>query len=138
MPGDDLGGELGLVGGLVREHWFARHIADTENMRHVGAHLFVDRDKAAFIDGDASSLGLELVPVGAAADRHQRIVEGVSRVRGTFERHLQAVFDRLDFGDLGFQQYLFVPFLQPFGEWTHDVAVRAGHQAVHQFDHRDF
>ena len=88
VPGDDLGGELSLVGGLVREHWFARHIADTENMRHVGAHLFVDRNEAAFIDGDAGGLGLELASVGTAADRHQRIVEGLSRVGGAFECHL--------------------------------------------------
>ena len=50
VPGDDFGGHLGLVRGLVGQHRLADDVADGEDMRHVGAHLLVHRDEAALAD----------------------------------------------------------------------------------------
>ena len=42
VAGDHLGGDLALVRRLVGEHRLAAHVADREDVRHVGAHLRVD------------------------------------------------------------------------------------------------
>ena len=49
VSGDDLGGDLALVGRLVREHRLADDVADGEDVRHVGALLLVHRDEAALV-----------------------------------------------------------------------------------------
>ena len=74
MASDDLGSYLGLVRGLVRQHRTARKIADREYVRHIGAHLLVDRDDAALIDIHTGLAGIQLVAIGAPADSHQHLV----------------------------------------------------------------
>jgi hypothetical protein len=50
VPGDDLCGELSLVGGLVREHWSAHHITDgIYTWDSGGTGMVIDGDKAALI-----------------------------------------------------------------------------------------
>jgi hypothetical protein len=43
VPGDHFGRDLAFVRGLVREHRLADDVADRVDVRHVGAHLLVDR-----------------------------------------------------------------------------------------------
>ena len=58
------GRHMRLVHRLVRQHRLADDVADGEDVRHVGAHLDVDRDEAAVGDLDASLVGADLVAVG--------------------------------------------------------------------------
>ena len=140
VTGDDFGGDLGFVSGFVREHRFAADVADGVDMRHVGALLFVDRDIAALVDGDACSIGLDVTAIGPATHRHQC---GVKDIRsgfsvGAFEGDLEAILLRFDFRDFGFEQDFFVALFDAFCQRAHHVFVGAGDQAVHQFNHGDF
>ena len=63
-----------LVHCLVRQHRLADDVADREDVRHVGAHLLVDRDKAAVAHRDARLLGIDLLAVRTAPHRHQHHV----------------------------------------------------------------
>ena len=67
--------DLALVRRLVGEHRLADDVADGEDVRHVGAHLLVDRDEAALVDRDARRLGADRRAVGPAPDRDQHRVE---------------------------------------------------------------
>ena len=69
-----LGGDVGFVHRLVREHRLADDVADREDVRHVGAHLLVDVDEAAIGDRDAGLLRADLLAVRAAADGDQHEV----------------------------------------------------------------
>ena len=44
VPRDDLGGDLALAAGLVREHGLAGHVANREDAGEVGPHAVVDGD----------------------------------------------------------------------------------------------
>ncbi len=59
---------------LVRQHRVADDVADGKDMRHVGALLFIHRNKASLIHDDARSFGVDLASVRAAAYRHQHAV----------------------------------------------------------------
>ncbi len=83
MAARDLGRDLALVRGLVRQHRLADDVADGEDVVDVGAHLAVDGDEAALVDGDAGRLGADQLAVRPAADRDQHGVEdlGLRAVR---------------------------------------------------------
>ena len=53
LPGRDFRGDLAFVRRLVREHRLPDDVADREDVRHVGAHLPIDRNEAALVDRDA-------------------------------------------------------------------------------------
>jgi hypothetical protein len=59
---------------LVGEHRLADDVADGEDVRHVGAHLDVDRNEAAVADRHAGVLGADALAVRDAADRLQHQV----------------------------------------------------------------
>ena len=56
LPRRDFGRDLAFVARLVREHRLADDVADREDVRHVRAHLLVDRDEAALVHLDAGAL----------------------------------------------------------------------------------
>jgi hypothetical protein len=62
--GTNLGGNLALVGSLVRQHRLPCHITDGEDVRNVGTHLVVDRDKSLFIYLDTGGRGIYARTVG--------------------------------------------------------------------------
>src|SRR5450830_601080 len=66
--------DVRFVHRLVRQHRLADQIADGKNVRHVGAHLAVDRDEAAICHGHAGLVSGDLLAVRAAADGHQHQV----------------------------------------------------------------
>ena len=76
--------DLRLVRRLMRQHRLADDVADGEDVRHVGAHLPVDRNVAALVDRDARGRGADAGAVGAPSDGDQHRVErfGASRRRG--------------------------------------------------------
>ena len=55
-----------LVHCLVRQHRLADDIADREDVRHVGAHLIVDRNKTTVAHRDAGLFGVDTFAVRAA------------------------------------------------------------------------
>ncbi len=109
LAGGDFRRELAFVRGLVRQHRLADQIADGEDVRHVGAHLPVDRDEAAFGDLHAGLVGVDPVAVRRATDRDQHAIPGARlQARGTagvrrLERHGDALLRSLDLRGLGLQ-----------------------------------
>ena len=59
----------------------ADDVADREDVRHVGAHLLVDRDEATLVDVARRRLGADRAAVRHAPDRDQHAVEGLRRRR---------------------------------------------------------
>ena len=140
VPGGDFGREPALVRGLVGEHRVTDQVADREDMRHVAAHLPVDRNEAALADTDAGVFGTELAAVGRAADRDQHAIEQLrlgrlALGRGGLERHLEPLLLRLDHGGLDLQVHGDALLLQAVGEWLDEVGIGARHQLVHELDH---
>ena len=58
-----------FVHGLVRQHRLADDVADREDVRHVGAHLHVDRDEAAVGHRHAGLVRADLLAVRACGRR---------------------------------------------------------------------
>jgi hypothetical protein len=50
----------------VGQHGLADDVADGEDVRDVGAHLFVDGNEAALVDGDAGCAGTDAAQKGSA------------------------------------------------------------------------
>ena len=69
------GGDLALVDCFVGQHRLTYHVADGEDRRDVGAHLFVGRNEAPLVDDDAGVLGADQASVGLAADGDQNSIE---------------------------------------------------------------
>ena len=109
MSARDFRRDLALVRRLMRQHRLADDVADGEDMRHVGAHLPVDRDVAALVDGDARRGGADARAIGASSDGDQDRVERLGlRAVGAFVTDLEPVWLRLDGGHLRLQQDLLV------------------------------
>jgi hypothetical protein len=67
VAGGDFGRHVGFMHRLVGQHGLADDVADGEDVRHVGAHLGIDRDEAAVGDDHAGLVGADLLAVGRAA-----------------------------------------------------------------------
>ena len=52
----------------MRQHRPRHEVSDRKNMRHIGAHLFVDLNHTAVIDNDASLIGIKLVTIGTSSN----------------------------------------------------------------------
>lgn len=63
---------------VMGEHGLSHDIADRKDIRHVGAHLLVDRDKATLIDRNPCPIRRNQLAIGFAADGAQYLVEDVS------------------------------------------------------------
>src|SRR6185503_7874365 len=81
LPRRDLGRDLTLVRGLVRQHRLTDDVADREDVRNVRALLLVDRDQATLADLDAGALERELATVRAATDGHEHPAVNLRRSR---------------------------------------------------------
>jgi len=68
------GGHVGLMNSLMRKHRLANDIADREDMRHVSAHLLIDRNEPAVTDRDTRFFGLDCLSVRASPNRDQNHV----------------------------------------------------------------
>ena len=97
MSGDDFGRELAFVAGLVREHRLADDVADREDVRHVRAHLLVDRDVAALVHADAGGFRADRLAIGSASHGQQHAIVDLRLRRAlAFEGGLEAFLGRLD------------------------------------------
>ena len=103
------GGHLAFVHRLVRQHRRRGDVADGEDVRHVGAHLLVDRNEAALGHLDPGELRADGLAVGHATDRHQHPLEHLrGRRLVALEADAQPVRTAPRPGDLGVEQDLLV------------------------------
>src|SRR5690606_40182167 len=65
---DRFGGNMPFMHGLVSQHGLPDDVADGIDVRHVGAHLPVDRNEAPLIDRHARRIRADGCPVGAPTD----------------------------------------------------------------------
>ena len=72
--GDRLGRDDAHRLGVVGEHQLRGHVADREDAGHVGAHVVVDRDRAAVGERDAGGFEPEAVGTRGEPDRLQDLV----------------------------------------------------------------
>ncbi|CAM5197284.1 hypothetical protein CDEN61S_00319 [Castellaniella denitrificans] len=137
MAGDDLGGHVGLVDGLVRQHGLAHDVADGVDVRHVGAHLLVHGDEAPVGHRHAGVFRADLPAVGRAPDslQHQVVALGFLGSGFALEGDPDAVFPGLRPHRPGVEHDVveapgvhLVPDLD-------QVAVGAGHQGGQHLHH---
>ena len=107
-------------------------------MRHIGAHLLVHGNDAPGADRDAGGGSIGGIAVGAASHGDEHPVEQL-RLRhiGPFECRAQALRQGVEFGNLGIEQNALVALFNTLLQGPHQVPIRAGHQAIAQFHHRD-
>ena len=72
--GDNFCGNVAFVHAFVRQHRLTDDVADSEDVRHVGAQLFVDVDEATLVNFNTGFAGIQQFAVRHAADRHQHRV----------------------------------------------------------------
>ena len=68
---------------LVRQHRVADDVADGKDVRHVGTHLFIDRNEAALIHRDTGIFRTDLLAIRTTARRlqDQVVTHGFGRRR---------------------------------------------------------
>jgi hypothetical protein len=116
-----------------------RQVADGEDVRHVGAHLAVDRNEAAVGDAarrpcSASSLPPFALRPTATSTRSKVLRSGMLAPSNVTS--MPSFFASL--ADLGLQVHRDALLLQARGERLDQVGVGARHQLVQQFDDGDF
>ncbi len=123
------------MGSFVRQHRLAGDIAHGKNMGETGAALFIHPDKPFLIRLDADLLEPQAAALRAAADRRQNLVEQpVSGVAVLIpDRHLHAVFLRLDVGDRCLKLDILEQGLEALMQKSHEVPVHAGQQIRRHF-----
>lgn len=72
--GDNFCGNVAFVHAFVRQHRLTDDVADSEDVRHVGAQLFVDVDEATLVNFNTGFAGIQQFAVRHAADRYQHRV----------------------------------------------------------------
>src|SRR5690606_31797331 len=137
VPGRHRGGDVALVGGLVRQHRLADQVADREDVRHVGAHLRVHRDEASLGHLHPGLAGIELAAVGRAADGDQHaVVELALGEALALEAAGDTVLLRLGLDHLRFQVDRDALLLEARGQRPDQVGIGAGDELPGELDHR--
>ena len=136
QTGDNFCGNVAFMDTFVRQHRLADDIADSKDVRHVGAHLFVNADEAAIVNFHARFTCIEVFTVRYAADSDQHCVVTLRfrRCFFTFHGNVNTVFFRFNGSHFGFQHQ--VKFLaDAFGEDFHHVFVGSRDNLVEHFHH---
>ena len=118
------------------QHWLTDDIADSKDVRHVSAQLFVNADKATVVHFHASFACVEVFTVRHTADSHQHGVVTLWFGWGFFAFHgnVNTVFFSFNGSYFGFQHQ--VEFLaDTFGEDFNDVFVCSRDNLVEHFNH---
>ena len=114
------------------QHRLADHIANGEDRRLVGPHLFVDDDEAALVDADARAVEARNLGVGPAPDRHQHAVEelGLVAVLDAFavEGHADALGFGLHLDHARIEHHALHGLGDALGEDVHEITVCAREQ----------
>ncbi|VFT75360.1 Uncharacterised protein [Klebsiella aerogenes] len=136
QAGDNFCGNVTFVYAFVRQHRLTDDIADSKDVRHVGAHLFVNADKAAIVHFHAGFACIEVFAVRHAADsdQHGVVTLRFSRRFFAFHGNVNTVFFRFNGSHFGFQHQ--VEFLaDAFSEDFHHVFIGSRDNLVEHFNH---
>ncbi len=139
FTGDNFSGNVTFVNAFVRQHRLTDDIADREDVRHVGAQLFVNADEATVVHFHASFARVEVFTVRHTADSHQHGIITLRFGRRFFAFHgnVNTVFFRFNGSHFGFQHQ--VEFLaDALGEDFNDVFISSRDNLVEHFNHVDF
>ena len=120
------------------QHRLTDDIADSKDVRHVGAHLFVNADEATIVNFHARFACVEVFTVRYAADSHQHGVVTLCFSRRFFAFHgnINTVFFCFNGSHFGFQHQ--VEFLaDAFGEDFHYIFIGSRDDLVEHFNHVD-
>ena len=123
----------------MRELELGGDVTDGEDVRHIGAHVVVDRDRAALGKRNARVLETEAGDLGCEADRHEHLApDDLTRLAvfaGVGHGDRVAVVDnRLD---LGRGEDLDAVVLVLLGDLFRHVGIFVRQRAIEEFDDRD-
>ena len=137
LAGSGLGRDVRLVHGLVRQHGLADHIADCEDVWHVGAHLAINGDEATIGHRDAGLVSANLLAVRAASGGLQNHVVALSLFRRlvALESYPKPIIFGRNRSGLGFKHDLLETLTVLLLPYLDQIAVRPLHQAVEHFHH---
>ncbi|MNL47210.1 hypothetical protein D3C87_1699830 [compost metagenome] len=133
---DNFSRNVAFVNTFVRQHWLTDDVADSKDVRHVGAQLFVHTDKATVVNFYARCARIEVLTVRHTADSNQHRVVTLRFARGFFAFHgnVNTVFFCFNGSHFGFQHQ--VEFLaDTFGEDFNDVFIGSRDNLVEHFNH---
>ncbi len=134
--GDNFCGNVAFVNTFVCQHWLTDDIADSKDVRHVGAQLLVNADETTVVNFHARCTCIQVFSVRYTTDRYQHRVVTLWFCRGFFAFHgnVNTVFFRFNGSHFGFQHQ--VEFLaDAFGEDFNDVFVSSRDNLVEHFNH---
>ncbi|VTP66801.1 Uncharacterised protein [Serratia rubidaea] len=136
QTGDNFSRHVAFMHAFVRQHRLTDDIADGENVRHVGAQLLVNVDKAALINRHARFVSIQQFAVRHTADSHQhRVVTLWFRRRFfAFHRDVDTIFFGFYRGHFGFQHQVEL-LADTLGEHFHHVFIRRRDHLVEHFHH---
>ena len=130
---------MAFVHTFVCQHWLTHDVADSEDVRHVGAQLFIHFDETTFSHGNTGFFSIQVFTVWYTAYRNQYVViaNRFNRCLFAFKRDIQTIFFRFNRGHFGFQHQVEF-FLNAFGVNLHHVFVSGRNQLISKFNHVDF
>ncbi len=136
LTGDNFCGNVAFMHAFVRQHRLTDDIADSEDVRHVGAQLFVDADKATVVHFHARFTGVEVFTVRHTADgdQHGVVTLRFSRRFFAFHRNVDTVFFCFNGGHFGFQHQVEL-LADAFGEDFNYVFVCSRDHLVEHLNH---
>ncbi|MOA44572.1 hypothetical protein D3C78_1668700 [compost metagenome] len=122
----------------MRQHRLTDDVTNREDVRHVGTQLFVDVDKATFVNFYTSLASVQQFTVRHTADRYQHRVVALWFCRGffTFHRDVDAVFFGFYRGHFGFQHQVEL-LADTLGKDFHHVFICSRDHLVEHFNHVD-
>src|SRR5664279_928704 len=115
----------------MRQHWLADNIANSKNMRHIGTHLFIHRDKTIFIYRYTRVFSADIFTVRATTNGNQdAVIDLRFNCILAFKADMDAIFFWLHAGNLSAQHDFLETFLHTLLQWANQVTVAALNQAV--------
>ncbi len=139
MPCNHFRRDLALVRGFVRQHRLPHNVANRKNVRHIGTHLLIHRNKAACIRKHTRFPRVNQPTIRRTPNRHQHPIKRIGR-RRTFalKRTHQPFWSRRNRSDFGVQVDVLVHPLNLVVQGLYDVTIRTGHQTGGEFHHGNF
>jgi len=107
-------------------------------VRHIGALLRVDIDKAAFINRDTGPFSINLFAVWTAPNRQQNAIKDIAcRSFAAIKLDLQTSVFAENFRDLTADEDVLEFFFEAFFKRSDQVSIAAGHESIRQFNYRN-
>ena len=123
---------------FVRQHRLTDDITHSKDMWHIGTHLLIDVNKAAFIHIHSRLFSLDQAAIGCAPYGHQHGIITDGGVGGflAFKAHPDAILFGLNRGHFGFQHQVELIF-HLAGIQLHHIFICRWDQLIHKLHHFD-